>query len=177
MKKLFSLVAILLFAFACGPLPQEQEAESAVGITAPDGFSISCVSGYTRILPHFCAKDSVTTSVSLINDNSCHTLVLDVSIPLSAKFVEVVVNFSMASGNLVAQRVVNPVFYLENTCSTNNQQWFFTVREEVAVSSVNLWSTTLTARLKVKNGSEIYYISDDGSSTATITLLPTGYYD
>ena len=173
MKKLF-IVPLFLILLACGS--SVPVAESTVGITAPDGFAAACVTGYTRTLPHFCAKDVVTASVSLTNDSTCRTLVPDAVIPTVAKYVEVLVNVSVASGNAIAQRTVAPVFYLTAGCASNIQQWGFTVREAVAVASQVLWQGSFTAKLKLDAGN-VYYISDDGVSTITIQLISAGYYD
>jgi hypothetical protein len=146
MKKIL-LVPLFLFALACGSVSGPQEAASVVGITAPDGFAVSCIVNFARRAPHLCFYTTQPTPTALTSDGVCHTLDVNVAygIPTSSNLMEMQASF--AAGLL---RV-----YSNNTC---------------AGSFYNLNSGTTLVPL---TAAQLYYICTGCSAS----VIPVAYYD
>lgn len=182
MKKLFSLVAILLFAFACGPLPQEHEAESAVGITAPDGYSVLCITGFTRLVPHICSLLTATpTSFSTTQDNTCRSFDLSsgsLIVPSSTKFIEGIAAIQINSGNAVVIRNTSLSWFLDASCVTQYSSTVMTIREMVAtVAGTELTTVNTLVRIPLVSQRIYYKAFSSGGTGSLSSLVPTAYYD
>jgi len=179
MQRFFLSILLVLAIFACGPLPQEQEAESAVGITAPDGFSISCVSQFTRSVPHFCKKNS-TSSVSVTLDNTCRAIDHSATwgVPTTAKYVQGSFLSILVSNTLVTERRIQFVVYNESTCTTIHDTVDVGVREFVALAPTVIHRSYSSLIVPLSNNGNLYYKANnvDGASHSGLWQL-TGYYD
>jgi hypothetical protein len=181
MKKLFSSVLLVLAIFACGPLPQEQEAESAVGITAPDGFSIACTSFYTRIVPHYCVDKAfdgtqlVTTSISGLG---CQSVNVSTWIPSTATYAYVLVDMTILSSNAVANRESRITFHAQASCADSAvDNVYISTREYVATAANTIIHRQyVAAQIPVVNG-VLWYAHSTTGNPITQAIFLIGYYD
>lgn len=185
MKKLFSAFLIALAFFACGPLPQDQEAESAVGITAPDGYAVSCASGYIRSVPHLCLRMFDVGSESDITappTGACRTTTFT-GIPETAKALLLDVVFLINSNNTVSRKDVLLDFYTDNTCGTLAQIRYASVWEYTAMADTRIASFCCNQVIvdNVPSGgfARIYTVSAYANvgNGSRIQWILMGYYD
>lgn len=184
MKQLFSLVAILLFAFACGPLPQEQEAKSAVGITAPDGFSVACVDGFTRRLPHLCNFSSAAGAIATqtaIADGVCRSFDLSATVlPTSARAVRGYVRIVITSTNAISIKGVSFGPFVDAGCTTGAHTFYNQIREFAAVAAnTTIFESYIPFDYLPLNADRIltYTATTTGGASSTAYLVILGYYD
>lgn len=181
MKRFFASVFLTLLMFACGPIPQE-EAQSNVGITAPDGFSIACYTGFTRTTPHFCADTTSSAAIYTATlDNTCRNFDLTISVPVvptSSKFVYGQAAFVINSNNAIAIRNVIMTFYWDNTCTTAFGSAKQSIREFAAVAAGTELSNPNFQMMVPVVAQKIYYKgTTTGGVNSLFSFIPFGYYD
>jgi|CXWL01.1.fsa_nt_gi hypothetical protein len=181
MKKLFVSVFLfsILFAWAC--LPQPEKVESAVGITAPDGYSVACASGYTRIVPHFCADKAfdgtqlVTTSISGLG---CQSVSVSSYIPTTSTYLYVLLDISILASNSVANRESRITFHSQASCADSAvDAAYIQIREFVATTANTIIHRQyVPTKIPVVNGTLWYSHSTTGNPITQAVFL-IGYYD
>lgn len=183
MQRFVLSVALLLLVFACGPLPQEEQAESAVGITAPDGYSVSCASNYTRVLPHFCKVQTFGSPTSLTIDGSCRSINLNTlySVPTTAKAVLLHIEHIVTSNNAIGQHLLTSRFYNDISCAAGQSYPNIEInhREAVAVvaSTIAIFDS-MHGPIVLASGAVLPYVISLANCTGcSMTVVPIGYYD
>lgn len=178
--KFLSAFLIAFVFFACGPLPQEQEAESAVGITAPDGYSISCATNFSRTTPHLCIKTTVPSSSVLTLDNTCRNvdLVATHGYVATGK-ARLGYSVSILSANAVAVREVNTIFYTDSGCTvqSNLPQFLFRAYEQVALTAREIFLYQVTPFDITTNASGVIYYKGTACASCSGIIYGLGYYD
>lgn len=182
MKKLVSAFLIALAFFACGPLPQDQEAESAVGITAPDGYSVACISGFTRVVPHQCSLLTGTAvSFSATLGNVCSSFDLSsgaLIVPLSTKFVVVNAGIGINAANAVAIRQVTFITFLDSGCVSQYNAVKQSIREFSAVADgTELSNPNIEFTIPIISQRIYYKASTTGGTSSGISISPIQYID
>lgn len=182
MKKLFVSVFLFSIFFAWAYLPQPEKVESAVGITAPDGFSIACAAGYQRTVPHFCSIDVSSGTKVLILDSTCRNFSVSTTYGTSGQvkrleaFLQTLL-YSQNVANAVDRASVN--FYIDSGCT----QLFIPVEHSLIEWTARPANTFLTIEnssfpIRVVSGDTVYYSgSKAGGASVTATLYISGYYD
>ena len=179
MNKLFSAFLIALAFFACGPLPQDQEAESAVGITAPDGYAVTCASGYVRIAPHNCKGLSFVETVVFTVNGACNTVTLS-TVPSSALGVYGTLITVWQSANAIANRSVQTDFFTTAGCTGQTFTATQVQREWVALAATNMGQTLLgQITFRKSSGTTNFYAINTAIACTgcTQSLAVEGYYD
>lgn len=182
MKKLW-IVPLLVFLFACGPATYD--AESTVSITAPDGFAVACVAGFTRVAPHMCVgRVTSLTYIGTTLDGVCNSIDLTVASPLAfpANATHILTNVvvQLRAQNAIGPRQIALSFYKTAACSSSLLLFdqLFLSQEYVATGTAN-WINRQShhATIPVTNGI-MYYI---GTLTTCVdcvyNLQPYGYFD
>lgn len=183
MKKFFSIVALALLAFACGPVPNE--VESNVGITAPDGYAVACYTGYTRTTPHYCADTTHSsasyTATSVELDGTCRNFDISTGppvLPTSVKFLQAQVAVLINSGNVIGIRQISMSFYWDASCTTFFGSLKQSTREEVAVAAgTELLNPNFQVQLPVLSQKVYYKGTTTGGVNSVFTMIPLGYFD
>jgi hypothetical protein len=177
MKKLF-LIPLLLGVLACGS--STPEAESTVGITAPDGFSVGCAVNYIRSLPHFCAT---TFSVSnqevwLETTTGCKTHTLT-SVPSTTKRVLLWINLDLRASNVVSNKQVLSNLFSDASCVTQVDSYNLGLREMVATADgTTLGSISINvSAVTVSNTVVTSQTFAGGGTGSAVTYKILGYYD
>lgn len=174
---------LCLLVLACGPLPQEQEAESAVGITAPDGYAVTCATSFIRVSPHRCMVNAVPgIGTALVADNTCRFIdvtTLSPSIPSSARVLVTRFDLMLRSNNAIAWRGANLAIYNDSSCLSVNSQFRWGIREFAAIVFSTIQVIDVVIEVPIINNGLVYYSANDDSSSSTpaMTFVPTGYYD
>lgn len=175
MKKYIVAIGLLVL-LACAP--PAQEAESTVGITAPDGYAVACAVGYTRMSPHYCHNTSAGFTDSAYAAGGCQNkTVANLSIPATARMV--VLNLI---GNVYSINVPNALdfvtanFFSDSGCTNfilNGIQ--FEAKEFVALPSTQILAANAIITLPVSTNGFYYNYSTNGVSFFISRTL--GYYD
>lgn len=180
MRRFVLSVLLLLLVLACGPLPQEDQAESNVGITAPDGYSIACATNFSRSTPHWCLKTTVPSSTVLTLDNTCRS----VNLVTSHGFVatgkaRLGYSVSIVSANAVAVREVNTIFYTDSSCVTqaNMPQFLFRVYEQVALTAREIFSFQPMPFDVTTNSTGVLYYKGTACVSCSGIIYGLGYFD
>jgi|CXWL01.1.fsa_nt_gi hypothetical protein len=178
MKKLFVSVFLfsILFAWAC--LPQPVKVESAVGITAPDGYSVTCATNYTRRVPHFCARTSNYTQSSVSPlDASCRSITFSPAPPSNAVLGVFSYDVILSTQNAVGNVNVGVNFYSDSGCTTGSYIIARGEREWVATPAVG-FSVSRTTFLAPLVSGALYYTANGVVGTGhTVLIGIVGYYD
>ena len=167
--------------FACGPLPQEQEAESAVGITAPDGFSVACTSFYTRIVPHYCADkafDGTQLVVTSLSGLGCQSVSVSTYIPTTATYLYVLLDMSILSSNAIANRESRITFHSQASCVDSAVDNVYIATREYVATAANtiIHRQYVPAQIPVVNGT-LWYSHSTTGNPITQGIFLIGYYD
>jgi hypothetical protein len=143
MKKVFLSVFLFSIVFAWACLPQPEKVESAVGITAPDGYSISCATNYTRAVPHYCTFNNISTQL-LTADNTCRSvnLVAVFGVPTTVRLVRLSHLHVIVGQNAVGLNQTRLTTFSDASCITTvTPTSGVDMREQVAVAgAATLWS-------------------------------------
>lgn len=173
------------FVYACGQIPEAPVAESAVGITAPDGYSIACASGFTRITPHYCVFENSQANVSLTITGSCQSVDTTAApgtgfgLPANIKAIEAIVDVRIYGGNVAGQLDnITLLFYTGAAC-TNPQNMYVRVQatEFTAIANTEMFSVTGRAYIRLNNSLIRYFGTHVGGSNRQVYLTLLGYYD
>lgn len=124
------------FVYACGQIPDAPEAESAVGITAPDGFSVTCRTGFTRRFPHYCQNNDaiLVGGIPWVNGVACTSRTMTGSIGLPAStLVRLQVNMNARANNVLGLRTSVVGFSRDAVCTNIVQIVTYTAYEHSAV--------------------------------------------
>lgn len=181
----FLLLFSLLASIAIGStlIPHEKESQATVGITAPDGYSIACISGFFRTVPHFCGLNTVPFSVNtLILDSTCRNVdftSVTPLLPLSASAILINLSTTINSNNAIAQRQLSTSFYLDNTCTNAYTADTYGVREEVAVVAGTTLFNSHTHLLLPVITRKLFYmgVPTSGGTGSAYSVNVIGYYD
>lgn len=176
MTRIFALLFVILFAFACGPTPQE--VESAVGITAPDGYSINCATNYVRRVPHFCARTSNYTQTSVTPlDATCRSIAFSPAPPSNAVLGLFSFDVILSTQNAIGNVNVGINFFYDAGCTTGSYIIARGEREWVATPAVGFSVSRTTFLAPLVNGS-LYYTANGVVGTGhTVLIGIVGYYD
>lgn len=178
MKKFLTSIVIALAFFACGPLPQEQEAESAVGITAPDGFSISCATNYARRVPHFCARTSNYTQSSVSPlDATCRSISFSPAPPSNAVMGLFSFDVILSTQNAIGNVNIGVNFYSDSGCTTGSYIIARGEREWVATPATGFSVSRTTFIAPLVSGSLYYTANGVVGIGHTVLIGIVGYYD
>lgn len=182
MLRFVTSVLLVLLVLACGPLPQQQEAQSNVGITAPDGYSVLCAAGYARTVPHFCSIDVSSGTKVLTLDSTCRNFSVSTTYGTSGTvrrleaFLQTLI-YSQNVANAVDRASVN--FYIDASCTS----LFIPIEHSLIEWTARPANTFLVIQnssfpIRVVSGDTVYYSgSKAGGASTTATLYITGYYD
>lgn len=178
MKKFLSAFLTAVAFFACGPLPQEQEAESAVGITAPDGYAVTCASSYTRVAPHLCALTNTPTETTpAFTYGVCKTWTLS-TIPSSSKSAIVQLGFDVQSANVInIAREINITFYANAGCGLSTSTSSLVGYEFVALTARTIAGSKQQVTIPTVAGVAYFIANQVSCPTCSVTMQIQGYYD
>lgn len=176
MKKICSALFLIVLCMACGPAVKESK--STVSIT-PNLKYDTCITGYIRTLPNFCARTTITpTGFGTILDGTCRQQNIGAVIPTEAKYIVARVNFNILSGNLVALRNIQITFYEDSTCTTSFSFLTLFGREWIALpNGTTILQQDAQALLPVVPTAQIYYIGTQSGVTSSFFFSVIGYYD
>lgn len=171
--KQFCVALFFLVGVLASPL-HVQRAEPGMIITAPDGFAIACESTFSRILPHYCIKDTLPLASALTVDSTCHDLGL--ALPSNVRLIQTVLIAQGLSSGAIASRTALLEIFSDVACTSLVQQYLFQWREEVLLAAGGLlYSDNVDTQIRFFGGHVYYKIT----TTDTINLLYilSGYYD
>lgn len=178
MRKFLSIITLAILAFACGPVPEE--VESNVGITAPDGYSVSCTTNFSRVVPHLCLRTTVPSSSTLTLDNTCRSIdmVATHGFALASK-IRLGYSVSIVSANSVAVREVNTLFYTDAGCTAqaNQPQFLFRVYEQVALTAREIFLLQPTSFDLTIASTGLLYYKGTACASCSVAVYGLGYYD
>lgn len=168
------------FVYACGQIPDASEAESAVGITAPDGFSVSCGTNFIRVQPHFCAY--TFTSVTSLSKGGCLSFqpsAVWLGVPTTAKALLVSLDSSLYSNNVINQYNTNFVgFYTSSGCAISQATYhFFGAKEFTAIASTVIARSVNNYFVTINSDTVWYLYSTVGGGSHSVNVGLVGYYD
>lgn len=178
MKK-FLLIPLLVLLFACGPALVPQEAESTVGITAPDAYSIACITGFVRTAPHICLLNGATNlNPGAITYDACSTWVVSASLPSNTRAVVLEISLQIDTANVVnIERSLSMNVYTTNACTLNVGQLKYGNNEWVANVTRPAGNLRSQFFVPVFSGNLFYLVSRSSCATCLATIKVVGYYD
>mgnify|MGYP003393854076 FL=1 len=171
MRRFFSSVCLVLLVIACGSLPQEQEAESAVGITAPDGYSVTCASSYTRAAPHLCLlANTPTETTPTFTYGVCKTWSLS-TIPSSSKSVIVQLGLDVQSANVINNaREINITYYANAGCGLATSTSSLMAYEFVALAARSIATNKVQVVVPTVAGTAYFIANQVSCPTCSATM-------
>lgn len=180
MKKLF-IIPLLVFLFACGPASVPQEAESTVGITAPDGYAVACVLTFNRAAPHLCHKFTLGADL-LILDGTCRSVDFPTAYGLGARQYtfkissQILVTSNSGVGSL---RFATTNFYTSTGCGiVQGVARVRALEQVVTAADTTLFEGYQTLDVASDAAGLVWYLgSVNGGTNTKILVTPTGYYD
>lgn len=178
MKKLW-LIPILAFLFACGPASMPEEAESTVGITAPDGYAVACIANYIRSQPHFCKWNgsfAASETWNVTSATGCNTHILS-NVPTTATGVLVSHFVDLRSNNAIQQHIIIINYYNDATCITATSSWQYDFREFVAVGATTRIFSTNDFVLANNFSGVVTNTAFTSNSSSNVSFHILGYYD
>jgi hypothetical protein len=176
--RVYTYIGILLIAVAALSI-KASDVDSALIITAPDGFSVSCATNYTRVSPHLCFAKLLFPEQWTENTTGCKTHTLT-TVSSTATLLIMRVQPVGTSSNIVNNKSITTLFYQTNVCissATGFAQAFG--REFVAVVA----GTTIIAQPQITfvtpfSGnvySNTTFTNTGAGSSVTFDIM--GYYD
>lgn len=168
------------FVYACGQIPDAPDAESAVGITAPDGYAISCGTNFIRVQPHFCAY--TFTNTIILTKGSCLSFQPSTvwnGVPTTAKALSISIDSTLFSNNVLNQYNTNFVgFYTASGCATTQSSFhFFGAKEFTAIASTVIARNVTNTFVTISSDAVWYLYSTVGGSGHSVSVGLVGYYD
>lgn len=183
MKNWIYSVLLALILFACSPLSQEQEAQSAVGITSPDGYAVACVTGFTRVLPHVCnfSSGAGIPSQTSVPDGLCRSFDLSTTdLPTSARAIRGYLRIVVTSTNAIGARGVTFGPFVDSGCTLASHTFYNQIREFAAVAAdTMLLEVYIPFDYLPLNGDRVltYTATTTGGASSKAYLSVFGYYD
>lgn len=177
---LWSLLALVLGGFAT-----VKDSESMVFLTSPDGFAISCRTGFTRTAPHYCLNiDTINVGAIAWSDASaCTVRTLGGAIGLPTGItVDVQFNLYVLSNNAIALRENTVSLFNDATCSTSAiQQIWWAQREFAAVGAGSVLNRSIAygkVRLSGVDQFSTTQSNNGGNGNGSVfNMNLVGYYD
>jgi hypothetical protein len=170
------IVAVFLVGLLATIVP-DKHAQSGMTITAPDGYSINCVSGYVRAAPHYCIASGAISGVTITN-TACSTL--SFTLPNSTRAWSIKLSVSINSKNAVAARNQQFSTWLENTCNNliiaSNWGAWEHVAVPATIIAIHDEEMVVKATTTGVNTSSIFY-KTLSALDGDLVLYVTGYYD
>lgn len=95
----------------------------------------ACTTGYKRIWPNFCQRESVLNAFIWVDAIPCTAVTVSPALPADAKAIALSWGWRVLSNNIVGNRSNTVTFYHDPACTQAKSAKFsqVTVREEVAV--------------------------------------------
>lgn len=178
MKK-YILAIGLLVLLACAP--PHQEAESTVSITAPDGYAVTCVTGFTRLVPHLCGVSPNTGVQVATVDGTCRSIdwVSVLGVPITTKYITLHENVTIQSGNAISSlRGVAILYYVDSSCTNTTTSANTVTREEVLVAAGTALLEVNNFRQAASTAGVMYYKATNASAaTVLLNFRLISYYD
>lgn len=182
MKKLF-LIPLLVALFACGSAsgPTVPDAESTVTITAPDGFAVACAANFQRTTPHFCLRVTAPVVQNAVIDGTCRSIdwLTSTGVPTNATSVQILGTGTLVSNNAIANRQIQVQQYVDSSCVTSLQTYWYYNRESAAVvAGTILHRTSATVTILLQGSALMWYKATNlDGATHTLWWSIIGYYD
>jgi hypothetical protein len=183
MKRFCISVILLILVFACGPLPEVEEAEGTAVLGNPDLMAQVCATGYTRTAPHFCFVTATPgTAVTLTADNTCRSVdFTSAYTPVFSSAAKVGLfrlDVTLKTANAIANRMANFAVYGAAACGSLNAQYRYGMQEFVATATTQFNIVTQTLIAPLVNGVFYYTANDNSTGSAPVfAMVPIGYYD
>jgi hypothetical protein len=169
------LILICVLAFSA----RASETKAGLVITAPDGFAVSCATGFVRVSPHICF---ITTQLNqgLNLAGTCQLLDGNAvwGVPTNATSILLRMIYDIRSTNLVVLHTINVIFNDGATCAGNQNAYVFGGREFVAtVAATQIYTSSFIAFVKNTPTGIPYQGVLTGAGASGVSAAAVGYYD